>query len=284
MRKCIRLLIILLLIPFSVVAQDDEKEEEKVKEKLERPAFESSYIIDNPTNVLFDKKTLEVQMAHRFGLIDGPGSENTLAGIWAPSNIRIGLAYAVHERITIGYGATKFDRLMDLNWKVALLRQTRSNKMPVSVSYYGNWTVDARRKENFRYTSDRYSFFNQIIIAKRISPAFSAQATTSWSHYNVVARTMRNDMIAFSLGGRAKVSPQTAIIVDYSQPLTKFMKDNPHPGISIGVEFATSSHAFQLFVTNYNGIVPQKNYMFNDNDYFNGDVLFGFNITRVYNF
>ena len=91
-------------------------------------------------------------------------------------------------------------------------------------------------------------------------------------------------MIAFSAGGRLKISPQTAILADYSQPITKFLKDNPHPGISVGVEFATSAHAFQLFVTNYQGIVPQKNYMFNQNDYFKGDVLIGFNITRLYNF
>lgn len=283
MRNCIKLLLILLLVPFTIFAQEDDKEEEKVIEKLERSAFESSSIIDNPTNVLFDKNTLEVQMGHRFGIIDGPGSENTAAGIWAPSNIRIGISYAVHERLTIGYGATKFNRLMDLNWKAAILRQTRSNKMPLSVSYYGNWTVDARRKENFRYTADRYSFFNQLIIAKRISPDFSVEVTTSWSHYNVVARTMRNDMIAFSAGGRFKVSPQTALLIDYSQPITKFLKENPHPGISVGVEFATSAHAFQIFVTNYQGIVPQKNLMFNQNDYFHGDVLIGFNITRLYN-
>ena len=37
-------------------------------------------------------------MAHRFGLLTG--GENDLAGFWAPSNIRIGLSYAIHERLT----------------------------------------------------------------------------------------------------------------------------------------------------------------------------------------
>ena len=66
--------------------------------------------------------------------------------------------------------------------------------------------------------------------------------------------------------------------------VTKFLKDNPHPGISVGLEFATSAHAFQLFATNYNGLVSQKNIMFNGNDFLNGDILIGFNITRIYNF
>ncbi|MEZ4842419.1 MAG: DUF5777 family beta-barrel protein [Flavobacteriaceae bacterium] len=37
-------------------------------------------------------------------------------------------------------------------------------------------------------------------------------------------------------------------------------------------------------LTNYNGLVPQKNYMLNQYDFFKGDFLIGFNITRIYNF
>ncbi len=273
------------MLPLFSLAQEDEDVNEKVKEKLERPAFESSFIFDNPTNVLFNKNTLEVQMSHRFGLFNG--GTNDLVGFWAPSNIRIGLSYAIHERLTLGYGTTKFDRLQDFNWKVGILRQTRSNKMPLSVSYYGNFVIDARNKNQglFENLEDRYSYFNQLIFTRRFSPNFSVQVAPSVSHYNIVKNTMRNDMIAVAVGGRYKISPQTAIMIDYSQPLTTFLKDNPHPGVTLGVEFGTSAHAFQLFVSNYNGIVPQKNYMFNNHDLFNdGDFLIGFNITRLYNF
>ena len=287
MKNYIKILLLLLILPFIAVAQ--EIDSIKVKEKLERAAFESASIIDNPTNVLFNKNSLEVQMAHSFGTVNG--GTNDLVGFCAPSNIRIGLSYAIHERVTIGYGTTKFDRLQDFNWKVALIRQTRSSKIPVSVTYYGNFTIDARKKDakhngvsRFGHLADRWSNFHQLIIAKRFNSKFSAQIAPSVSHYNVVDNTMRNDMVAIAFGGRYKISSQTAILADYSQPITKFMLDNPHPGISLGIEFATSAHAFQLFATNYNGLVSQKNYMFNNNDFFNGDILIGFNITRIYNF
>lgn len=277
------------MLPIFASAQDEAKKEtdtiKKVKEKLQRAAFESSFIIDNPTNVVLKKNEMEIQFNHRFGLINF--DKNDMSGIWGASNIRIGANYGIHERVTLGIGTTKFDRLIDFNAKVALLRQTRSGKMPVSVTYYGNWVVDARQKNQGLYprdVTDRWSFFNQLIVAKRFSPNFSAQATISISHYNIVANTMRNDMVAFSLGGRYKITSNTAILIDYSQPITEFLKDNPHPGFSLGIEFGTSAHAFQLFFTNYNGIVPQKNYMFNQNDIFNGDFLLGFNITRIYNF
>ena len=147
------LLLVFLIIPFITFSQEG-KDSVVVKDKPERPAFESSFIIDNPTNVLFDKNTLEVQMGHRFGVING--DKNDMAGFWGDSNIRIGLSYAIHDRLTIGYGTTRKNRLQDFNWKLSLLRQTRANKMPISLSYYGNFVVDARKPENrFYYIQQR---------------------------------------------------------------------------------------------------------------------------------
>ena len=208
MKNIILLLFIFLTLPFLSIAQEDDAKKEddvvvkKVKEKLEGSAFESSFIVDNPTNVVLWKNALEIQMYHRFGLINT--DKNDMAGFWGASNIRIGAAYGIHERVTIGVGTTKFNRLIDYNWKVALLRQTQSGKMPVSVTYYGNWAIDARSKENFANLSDRWSFFNQIILARRFSPNLSVQATGSVSHYNIVENTMRNDMVAFHLADDIK--------------------------------------------------------------------------------
>jgi len=280
------LLYALLLISCSAVFGQEEAKD-SIAEKPERPAFESSYIIDNPTNILYSKNTLEIQMSHRFGLING--GTNDLAGIWAPANIRIGASYAIHERLTVGFGTSKFDRLQDFNWKVGLLRQTRSDRMPVSISYFGNFVIDARRRENFSLDQHRYSYFNQLIIARRFTRTFSMQTGFSVSHYNLVEQRMRNDVIALALGGRLKVSPQTSVLVEFSQPFIHHLDgvsldNDPKAGFGVGAEFATSGHVFQLFITNLNGIVPQKNYMFNQNDFFKGDFLIGFNITRKYNF
>lgn len=287
------LLFVFLLLPFISNAQEQDSTKVKGKfvtffspdEKLARPAFESATLIDNATNVLFQKNTLEVVMAHRFGEINST-SGNDLMGIYGASNIRIGVAYSITDRIAVGFGTTKNKVLQDFNLKGAILQQTRSNKMPLSVSYYGNFTIDARTKDNFNNVQDRYSFFNQLIIARRFNSKFSAQITGSVSHFNAVENVMRNDMVAMSFGARYKVTSGTAVIVDYSQPLTKFYQKNPHPGISLGFEFGTSAHTFQIFATNYDGIVPQYNYSYNDNDFFNGfsDILIGFNITRNYNF
>lgn len=281
------IVIAFLILPLCVLAQ--QKEKDSIIDKPQRPAFEGSTIIDNPSSLLNIKNTLEIQMSHRFGLING--GQNDLAGFWAPSNIRIGVTYSILDWVTVGYGTTKFDRLQDFNLKAALLRQTRSDKIPVSITYFGNATINAKKKENFILKQHRYSYFNQLIIARRFSPKVSLQIAPSLSHYNYVETFMGNDRFSIAIGGRVKISPNTSIVMDYSQPVTQFDADPDRPGIdtnlpgvSAGLEFATSGHVFQLFITNYSGIVPQKNYMFNQNDFFNGDFLIGFNITRNYNF
>ncbi len=285
MKKLSFLYIFLLISPLAMLSQEMEKD--SVVDKPERAAFESSYIVDTPTDVLPIKNTLEVQMSHRFGTVNG--GTNDLIGFWAPSNIRIGLAYSLHERLTIGYGTTKFDRLQDFNWKVGILRQTRSGRIPVNVSYFGNFTIDARKAENFLVEQHRYSNFHQLIISRRFNSKLSLLVAPSVSHYNLVPQRMRNDVIALSLGGRYKISPQTSILVDYTHPFIHHLDDvdfdmDPEDGLSLGVEFRTSSHAFQLFISSYQGIVPQKNIMFNQNNFGDGDFLIGFNITRLYNF
>ncbi len=284
------LLFIFLIAPLFTFSQDVEKD--SIVDKPERPAFESSNIIDNPTDLLYNKNTLEVMMQHRFGPID---ESNSLLGIYGAANIRIGLSYSILDWVTVGYGITKTNRISDFNLKVGLLKQTRSGKIPINLTYYGNIGIDGRSGSVndgiFITKQDRYSYFHQLIISKRFNSNLSLQLAPSLSHYNAVDYSYENDRISLAFGGRYKISAQTSILFDYSQPLTK-LEDNVttglsynNPGISLGVEFSTSAHAFQIFVTNYSGIVPQQNYMKNTNDFFGkGGALIGFNITRKYNF
>ena len=108
----------------------------------------------------------------------------------------------------------------------------------------------------------------------------SFQIAPSYSHYNRVARTMKNDMAAIAVGGKVTVYPDVSVLVESSVPLTTFELNTPKPGFGVGLEYGTVGHAFQLFISNSKGIVNQQNYMFNQNDFFEGDFMIGFNITR----
>ena len=282
-----KIFIAVFAIPMMLVAQEKKDTLAAVKEdsiapvievEYERAAFESTSLIENQTDRVYSKGTIEMIMNHRFGLVTGT---NDLIGIWAPSNIRLAVNYSITDRITVGYGTTKDYRLQDFCLKGAILKQTVNGKMPVSVTYYGNWTINAMPKENFYNTSDRWSFFNQIIIAKRLNKMFSFQIAPSYSHYNVVDAPMYNDLFAIQYGGRAKVTSTMSILLDINQPITS-QDYVPKSGFSVGTEFSTVGHTFQIFVTNYRGIINQQSNMFNQNDFFEGDFVIGFNISRTW--
>ncbi len=248
-------------------------------DKPERNAFQSSWLIDNPTGVVASKKTLTFDIQHRFGVIKS--GNNDLLGMWGPANIRLGLSYAITDRITLGFGTTKNDRLQDFNLRVGLVRQTRSGRVPVSMTFYGNTAIDAREGDFFPKSSNRFSYFSQLIIMRRFSRIVSFQIAPSFSHYNIVDESLSNNQFAVAVGGKVSISDKTAILLDYSQPLDQ---NSDNPGLAIGIEMSTSSHAFQVFVGNYNGIVPQKNYMLNPNKLSEKQFLIGFNINRLWNF
>jgi len=288
MRQYKLLIWLLALLPVIAFAQEEEATTQKPVDKPERAAFESALLIDNNTNITFTKGTLEVVMQHRFGTLDG--GTNDLLGLWAPANIRLALMYSFTDNITLGAGTTKDGRMQDFNAKVALLRQTRSGSIPFNITYYGNMGIDARTKDNFRNVQDRYSFFNQLIISRRVNSNLSIQVAPSITHYNLVEPGDNNDLMAVAFGARYKISPQTAIMVDYTQPSYLLLdgKNKREPGLSLGVEFATSAHAFQIYLTNNKHILNQSSQFGQktalDFDNLGKQFMLGFTITRRYNF
>jgi hypothetical protein len=290
-------LLLLLIIYIPLIAQ--EEEDIKIDEGMKpvRAHFESSWIIDNQTAVVPNKGTLEFMIQHRFGT-----TENGVKDLWglyadAGTNIRLGLSFTLFDNLGFGYlmgplsigiGSTRDNRIQDVNVKYAFLRQTRNDKIPVSVTYFGNVAIETKRPTEELPNgndSDRLSYFHQLIISRRFTPALSIQIAPSVSHYNVVSPEMYNDHFAVALAGRYKFSPQSSVIVSVDQPLTRHLYYNPQPSIGFGVEVATSAHAFQLFFTNYGSIAPQRNNVFNQNDPLDSsDYRIGFNITRLWNF
>ena len=162
----------------------------------------------------------------------------------------------------------------------------------------------------------RFSYFGELMFARRFCKEFSAQVGISFTHYNLVDGTEMafnhigtdntlyngvidttgggyvvvkngklNNNVNLSFLGRLKVSPQSSLVLSYSFPLmTSYMNVAPWPNFGLGWEVSTSTHTFQVFLTAANGILPQEIAMYNPNNPFNGYILLGFNITRLWTF
>lgn len=263
-------------------AQDEEDTQQE--RTPARPAFESAQLLDMQSVLVPTEKTLEFDIQHRFGNVDNGITD--LYGLYAPSNIRIGFSYTPIKNLAVGFGFAKFKKYLDFNAKYSILKQSRDGAMPVSVTYYGDVSADLRAPENFSKDVHRLSFYNEIIVARRISPKISIQLSPSFSHFNAADSLYEHDVIALGFGGRYKFSSQSSIVINYVHQFITHSDPNFElkPNLSIGLEVATSSHAFQVFVTSFQSIIPQENISYNANDFFKGDFAIGFNITRLWNF
>ncbi|MFZ4543748.1 MAG: DUF5777 family beta-barrel protein [Saprospiraceae bacterium] len=290
-RSILALMLIFSYNPVVLIAQENTEAGVMVKEKPVKNTFGSNWCMDNQTVMVPIKGTMEMTIQHRFGTVKN-GAED-LIGIFAPSNIRLGMAYAPINNLMVGAGITKERMQLDFNAKYGLLKQTPGS-MPVSLTYFGNIVFDLRNKSNFRYPVHRMSYFNQLIVARKITDKLSVQVSPTFSWFNNVEayfdkngdvqKKMKNGHLAISTYGRYKLNDKFAITAGYDQPLTAHTTNNPLPNICFGFEVTTSAHAFQVFMGNYYGIVPQSNNMFNQNDYTKGQFLIGFNITRLWNY
>ncbi len=277
----------LLLSTFmvSLAAQDEAKPEDKSKPV--RFTFGTGVLVDNQTVATPYKGGLELQIHHRFSLIE---NYHNLFGIYGAANTRLGLNYGITDRLMLGAGTTKDYKLQDIQWKYLILQQTEDNSMPVSLSYYGNMVIDLRKEEAFgpveRYKDiHRLSYFTQLILARKFNDVFSFQIAPSVIYFNAVPQytnesKYKNLNFGLSAGGKVTVFGSQSIIFEYDQLLTKQdLDEQPKPNLSIGWEVGTATHTFQIFAANYSQIISQRNLVFNTNDFAKGDFLFGFNIT-----
>jgi hypothetical protein len=271
------------------------------KKPLEKAAFESGIFGDYQTVSIPPAKTLEFVLQHRFGTIQNKWTD--IFGLWGASNIRLGLNFSITKNLIIGLGTTKNYMVQDLQVKYTFLHQ-RKGGFPLTIAYYGNLGLDASDRKVFGldYTfSDRFSYFHEFMFARRFCKMFSMQIGLAYSHFNKVDSASRNDVASISVLGRLKVSPQSSIMLAFEQPLVlnydpaflirypnHFMSVNvgtqTYQNVSLGWEISTSTHAFQIFIAAANGIVPQYVTAKNTNNFWNGYILFGFNITRLWSF
>jgi hypothetical protein len=302
--KRIIILVVLALFAVNLGYAQDEAKPEKKKDRPVSEMWSGSLMIDEQTTFIPYKKSLEMQIQHRFGLIKNNGISD-LFGIYASANTRMGLNYSILDNLAVGYGITRKNMYSDFSVKWDILRQTRKNVVPVDVAVYANMAIDGRDKEvfntatadsTFKFTN-RLSYFTQLMVSRKFTDWFSLAVNGSFTHYNSVKadsvniKGMDHDRIGIGIMGRFKFSPQSSIVISYSMPLYIHQISENHevtnralPNFSVAYEVQTATHVFQIFFTTAGGILPQDNYLYNSDDWTKGEFRFGFNIQRLWEF
>ena len=110
-----------------------------------------------------------------------------MGNLW---NCGYSIWFSLHTRLIIlklVSGLVKVNMLWDGSAKYAILKQ--SSEYPVSLTYYGNMAVKTVKNPDnvlFTYNSERWSFYNELMIARKINEKLSVQIGFSISHQNSV--------------------------------------------------------------------------------------------------
>jgi len=288
----ILLVVVQLLFHFTSRAQNVDlfklQDEEDKKEKAQKTdivtaIFKTTRLVNGQSIENLGEGLLDLKISHRFGPVN-EGAYNFFG--LDQATMRIGLDYGITDRLMVGIGRSSFNKEFDGFAKYRLLRQSTGKiEMPLSLSYAvtGIWQSlkdPTTTTINIHYT-DHFYFAHQLIIARKFNDYFSLQLVPTLVHYNIVpVYTNPNDFYSMGIGFRARISKRVNLTGEYYYQFEKLV--GYHNSLSLGFDIETGGHVFQLHFTNSTGINEKSFITQTDGQWGKGDILFGFNIARVF--
>lgn len=279
----------LLLIPPSVYAQEDDEDLLALLGEVEHTeyiyaTFKANRIINLHSVENTSKGVLDIKISHRFGFLNGGIYE--LFGL-DQASIRIGGDYGINDWLMIGLGRSSFEKTYDGFTKVKLLRQSKGKKnMPVTASLLASTaitTVEFQNPDRVNYFTSRMFFTFQALIGRKFNNSLSLQLSPSMVHRNLVKmNTEANDVYSLGIGGRIKLNKRTSFNAEYIYVLPDQLAPGYKNSFSVGFDIETGGHVFQLHFTNSTSMIEKGFITESTGNWFDGDIHFGFNVSRVF--
>jgi hypothetical protein len=268
-------------------------EEEAYKENV----FLATQLVNVQTTETLPKGSFEFKIQHRFGIV---GSDESLyqnfLGLDLPANIRLALLFPFSDRWYIGVGRTKVDKTIDFESKLLLLKQAKNQGSPISLAVYGNLMIrtdpfpdepsnsffsDSTTVFEYKF-NHKLSYQAQVIISRKFGNRLSMQVSPVFIYENLVEPGRDNYTGAIPITGRFRFGLlNSSIIFEYAPVLNNHSDDFLNP-VSIGAEFGTAGHVFQIMFSSSNYILEKNLYTRPSADYTDGKFTLGFNIKRTF--
>jgi hypothetical protein len=237
---------------------------------------------------MMPKKGLDFRIHHRFGMFNS-GFSN-FYGIDESSSF-LSLDYGITDKINIGIGRATYRDIFNGFVKFELLKQSSGAKnMPVTVVYTGICAVQSTVYTDPKINDDfktRFSYTNQLLIARMFTSKFSAQLSPTLVHRNMVPEgNFNNNTFALGMGGRYKLTNTFSVNAEWYHvfnPDKNYYKKVYDP-ISLGVDIQVAAHVFQIHITNAESMTENAFITETSENFFDGNIRLGFNISQVFTF
>ena len=244
--------------------------------------FYSTRLVNAHTVEITGKGSMDFRINHRFSPLNLGIYE--LFGLDGAS-MRIGFDFGLTDNLMVGIGRTTFFKELDGFAKYRLVRQKTNGGAPLSMALLASWSYRTlTMNPSLNVTgADRTVMSAQLIIARKFSNNFSFQLSPTYTHYNRLLFTTGASMDMFALGfiAREKISKRVSINGEYFIQSDHFT--GMHDPLSIGVDINTGGHVFQLHFTNSQGMNEHSFIHETAGTWGNGDVRWGFNVSRIFN-
>ena len=99
---------------------------------------------------------------------------------------------------------------------------------------------------------------------------------------NISYQHNSQNIFAIGIGGRHRISKRVSVNAEYYYQLPDMKAPGSRNVLSFGVDIGTGGHVFQLHFTNSVGLTEKSFISETTGRWDNSDVLFGFNISRVF--
>ncbi len=248
--------------------------------------FKGTRILNGHSIENRNKGTLEFMISHRFGRVNLGAEE--LYGL-DQSNIRFAFEYGLTDNLMLGVGRSSFDKEYDGFFKYKLIKQ-RADKssFPFAVSVFGSAayrSIDDFTPGNEPSFSERMTYTAQLLLARKFSPGFSLQITPSLIHRNSVKiEEDPHNIFAVGIGGRVKLTKRIAINGEYHYTVNPLESIDASNSLAFGIDIETGGHVFQIILSNSITMIEKSFITESTDDFFEGDVHLGFNISRAFQF
>lgn len=280
---------LLLIIPFTTLAQDDlmdmlEKEVDETTVPVVA-TFKSTRIINGQSVETMKRNHLDFRISHRFGRLNTGAYE--LFGL-DQAAVRIGFEYGITDDLMVGVGRSGEQKAYDFFAKYKVIKQsTGARQIPVSVTLFGSSVIRTQRSfvpgETFAF-EDKLTYTGQVLIARKFSESLSLQLSPTYLYRN--RPELAGDerlLLALGVGGRLKVSKRVSINAEYFYAFREENTNLPYyNSLALGVDIETGGHVFQLHFTNSLGMIEKQFIGETTGSWGNGDIHYGFNISRTF--
>ena len=293
MKKILLISFLIISSAFTLSAQDIDPMSllqglaEAPKDEPVIATFKATRLINQQTLEVGGTRSLDFRIHHHFGPFNSGAYD--FWGIDGGASIRLGLEYSYNGRLQFGLGRTSYEKQIDGFLKYRLLRQSKSGSMPISVTLFsgayrnGIKGLQIGGIDKFKYASDRLSFVQQIIIARKIDDKLSIQITPTMVHYNLVDNLAdNNDAYFLGIAGRYKISNRTAITYEYGAKLLNYSESKYYDSMGIGLDIETGGHVFQMFLTNSFGMTENQTFARTNSSWADRGFRLGFNVSRMF--